>query len=109
MLIQVIIIIAIVLILPRTFLQYRAKKIKLRELIFWTLFWLIVLVVALLPQTVNFVADYLGVGRGVDVAIYAAIIVLFYIVFRIFVRLDKLEKDITKIVRHLALKDKDDE
>lgn len=107
MLIQTIIIIVIALILPRIFLQYRAKKINRKELLFWTLFWLAVAVVALLPQTINIIANYVGVGRGVDVAIYVSIIVLFYIVFRIFVRLDKLEKDISKIVRHLALEEKD--
>lgn len=107
MLIQAIIIIVVALILPRIFLQYRTKKINWKELLFWTLFWLAVAVVALLPQTVNVIADYLGVGRGVDVAIYISIIVLFYIVFRVFVRLDKLEKDITKLVRHLALEDKE--
>jgi len=107
MLIQAIIVIVVALIIPRVFLQYKAKKISLKELIFWTLFWLVVLIVVLLPQTINLIADYLGVGRGVDVAIYVSIIVLFYIVFRIFIRLDKLEKDISKIVRHLALEAKD--
>ncbi len=106
MLIQAIIIIIVALIISRIFWQYRVKKINLKELIFWSLFWLIVVIVVLLPQTVNLIADYVGVGRGVDVAIYVSIIVLFYIVFRIFVRFDKLEKDISKIVRHLALEEK---
>ncbi len=105
MLIQAIIIIVVVLIISRIFLQFKSKKINLRELVFWTVLWLLLVVVVLLPQTVNLLADYMGVGRGVDVVIYLSIIVLFYIIFRIFARLEKLERDITKIVRHLALKD----
>ncbi|MFH1173296.1 MAG: DUF2304 family protein [bacterium] len=107
MLIQGLIVIAIILIAASIFGQYRANRIALKELIFWTLLWLAIGIVALLPQTINLLADYVGVGRGVDVAIYISLLVIFYIIFRIFVRFDKLEKDISKIVRHLALEEKE--
>jgi hypothetical protein len=47
------------------------------------------------------------VGRGVDLVIYISVLILFYLIFRTLVRLDKIEKDITKIVREVALKDQD--
>jgi len=64
-------------------------------------------VVVILPQTASFLANLLGVGRGADLVIYLSILVLFYIVFRIFIRLDRLDREITKIVRELALQKKD--
>lgn len=106
MLIQGIILIVVLLVIIRIFWQYRAKKINIKELVFWTIFWLAVGLVVLWPQSINILADYLGVGRGVDVVIYLSLLLVFYIIFRIFVRFDKLEKDITKITRHLALEEK---
>jgi hypothetical protein len=36
----------------------------------WLLFWVAVIVVAWLPDTTNLLARWLGVGRGVDTAMY---------------------------------------
>ena len=108
MLIQFIIIVVIILILLRIFSRWRKKEITIKKFIGWLIFWLVAAIVVLLPQTVNFLANLTGVGRGVDVVIYLALITIFYIIFRIFVRLDKMEKNITKIVQHIALNKEDD-
>ena len=60
--------------------------------------------VALLPQTTSWVARIIGVGRGVDAVIYGAILFLYYLVFRMFVRLEKIDHDISLVVRQLSLR-----
>lgn len=107
MLIQIILLIFIIFVLSRTVLQFRRGLISSKELTFWFILWLAVGVVVILPQTASFLANLLGVGRGADLVIYLSIVVLFYIVFRIFIRLDRLDREITKIVRELALQKKD--
>ncbi|MFC1788018.1 DUF2304 domain-containing protein [Patescibacteria group bacterium] len=72
---------------------------------FWFLFWLAVAVVAVLPQTTQIAARFVGVGRGVDLVIYISIIVLFYLVFRLFIKLEEVEREITRLVRKLAIDD----
>lgn len=106
MLIQYILILAIVLILFQTLNKFRAKNIVLREFLFWVIFWFAVATAILLPQVTIFLAQYLGVGRGADLVVYASLIFVFYMIFRLFVRQQKQEKDISKIVEHLANKDK---
>ena len=64
---------------------------------------MIVSVVVLLPNTANILANFVGVGRGVDVIIYVAIIALFYLVFRLFVMIEDVEREITNLVRILSV------
>ena len=60
----------------------------------------------LVPQQTDVIAQLVGVSRGADLLVYLSILVLFFLAFKILVRLEKIEKDITKIVRHVALTEK---
>lgn len=108
MLIQIIIILFILFAVSRVVLKYKESNISLGELALWLFFWLAAAAVVLWPGSTSFLANLLGVGRGADLIVYLSIILLFYIVFRIFVKLEKIERDITKIVREVGLKDYQD-
>lgn len=105
MVIQIIIVIFILFVISRVYLRFRDKSITLVEFILWNLLWLGIGVVILLPQTTSLLAKILGVGRGVDAVIYLAIIILFYGLFRLYVKLEFIEHEITQIVRKLSLRD----
>jgi len=83
--------------------KYKDKNFNVKELIFWLIIWLITGIVFWLPQTTSYLANLLGIGRGADLVIYSSIIIIFYLLFRIYVNLDKQQQEITKIVRHLAI------
>ena len=107
MLIKIVLILFILFVISKVALRYRDKVISLQEFILWTIFWFGVGFVVIFPEITSMAANWLGVGRGVDLVIYISVLILFYLVFRTLARLDKIEKDITKIVRELALKDQD--
>ncbi len=113
MLIQIILLIFIIYAVLKVALRYKDKVISLQEFVVWTIFWFMVGFVVILPETTSLVANFVGVGRGVDLVIYISILILFYLSFRILVRLDKIEKDVTKVVRKIALskgeKEKDEQ
>ena len=108
MVIQIVIILFTLFVISRAFLRYKEKNISLIEFILWALLWIGIIIAALLPQTTTFLAKILGVGRGVDAVLYLAIIVLFYGLFRLYIKQEHIEHEITKIVRHIALKEKDE-
>lgn len=101
--IQIIIVAFALFAFLRAVKQFRKGSLTGRWLVFWSLFWVAVSTVVLLPQTTDIVASFVGVGRGVDVVVYLSIVVLFYFVFRIFVRIEDLERDITRLVRTISL------
>ena len=90
----------------RALVKFRNNKIPLSEFIIWTSVWGGLIFLAVLPGTVTFFASLLGIGRGVDVAIYFSIILLFYMVFLLFSKLDKQKEDITRLVRAMAIEKK---
>ena len=102
---QIIVIVFTVFALYRTVKKYREGGVEIVWFLMWLLVWLAIGVVVVLPQTSTLLARFIGVGRGADAVIYLAIIGLYYVVFRIFLRLEKIEHDISSLVRHLSLKD----
>lgn len=107
LIIQIILIVFFLFAWSRVFKKYRLGEIKFKELAVWTVFWIIAGVVVVVPNSTNFVAKVVGIGRGADLIIYISLALVFYIIFRIFTRLAKIENDITKIVREIALKNED--
>lgn len=106
MIIQIIIIIFILFVLSRVIYRFKRGEITSRELVIWLVFWLLVAGAVVMPKKTDVISQWLGVERGADLLVYLSIIVLFFIVFKIIVKLEKIDKDITKIVRETALKRK---
>lgn len=104
MLIQILLSLFIVFALIKVVGRFRAKEVSLGALIFWCLFWLIVLIVVWQPRLSTELANRLGVGRGTDLIMYVSVAALFYFIFRLTVRIEKMEKNITKIVKEIAKK-----
>ncbi len=105
MLIQFLFLAIVILILARIFWRFGKSEIKLTETLFWSAFWVLAAVAFFVPGFVTRVANLFGIGRGADFAFYIGFVLVFYILFRIFVRLDKIERDITEIVRGKAIEE----
>ncbi|OIO52592.1 DUF2304 domain-containing protein [Candidatus Uhrbacteria bacterium CG_4_10_14_0_8_um_filter_58_22] len=90
----------------RTVIKFRSGELGRFHLVLWLLLWAAAGFLVALPQATSWLAVLAGVGRGVDVAIYLSVVVLFYLTFRLFVRLEKIEHDITLLVREMGLKDR---
>lgn len=108
LIIQIIASIFLIFAALKALFKYKSRQISFKEFIFWIILWLIIGIVFWLPQTTSFLANIFGIGRGVDLVIYTSIILIFYLLFRIFVRIDKQQQEITKIVRSLSIKDQED-
>jgi len=105
MLIQIFLSLFIVFALLKVAGRFKEKALGTLSLLFWCFFWLIVAYVVWVPQFATEVANYLGVGRGADLVLYISAATLFYAVFRLTVRIEKIERDITKIVKKIAIED----
>ena len=109
MVIKIILLLFVLFALFKVAMRYKEKIISLQELLAWTIFWFLVAFLVLFPDITSYAANLVGVGRGVDLVIYGAILILFYLMFRALVKLDKVEKDVTRVVRKIALDNTDKE
>ena len=104
---QVILSIIIIFFLLKITLNFFVKKnISSKFFIFWLILWLIGLLFINFTPLLSFLAKKLGIGRGVDLAVYTSIILIFYFLYLINVEIYELKKRIEKLVRNLALKNK---
>lgn len=93
--------------IAKLFSQKAKNQITKNEFIFWLLFWFVSLIlVASLKWLDRLVAELGFSASGIQVLLYLAVAVFTYLIFRIRLRLSKMEKNITKIIEHLALKNK---
>lgn len=105
MIIQVILIAIIAIIVWRLAVKLKTKEITAKQFGGWLLIWLAAAIIVAWPDVTVLIANSVGVGRGSDLVIYLSVIFLFYSIFRLLLRIEKLEKDLTKVVRQEAIKD----
>ena len=107
--IQIVLICFAVFAMSRVMIRYRRGNMRVVDLGLWLLFWSGVIVVAWVPDTTNLLARWLGVGRGVDTAMYLSILVVFYLLFRSFAKIEDLDRQLTRIVRANALREMEED
>lgn len=87
----------------KTWKQYSKKEASKYWAVAFSLLWVAVIAVALVPNIANSIANLVGIGRGVDVFIYSAIVILTYTVYRLTLKQEKLGKEMTELVRAVAI------
>jgi hypothetical protein len=93
----------LMLVLLMTWRRQRQSAIRLWEAIAWSTVWVAAAIVVARPEATSEVAQFLGVGRGADLILYAAIITLLVLVFQLHVAHHRLERQLTDLVRKQAL------
>ncbi len=88
----------------RTFRQYTRKKRSVRNAIIWMIFWSGAILLAIIPNEISFkIADLFGIKSNVNAIIFAALGALFVFVFYLSSTIEKLEGQVTDLVRRIAL------
>jgi hypothetical protein len=106
MLQQIIALIIIAFFLSRLIWQKKREKINGQEFVFWLIFWFFAgLAIVFLKKIDQLVAGLGFSGSGIEVLLYVAVAVLFYLIFRVRMKLEKIERDVTKIIREIAIRE----
>lgn len=94
-------------VLARAFQKFRTKSIKLSIFLMWSLFWVVVILLVWQPGLTDRIAGLLRVGRGADVISYLSLVLIFYLIFKLFVKLERIDQDVTSLVRSMAIVEKE--
>jgi hypothetical protein len=110
MLQQIIALIIIGAILVRIIILKKNKKIAGGEFIFWSVFWVLAAFFIVAIKWIDkLVASFGFSGSGIQILLYLAVVILFYLNFRLRLKVEKLDKDITKMVRRSAISSREQE
>jgi hypothetical protein len=92
--------------LLRITIQFRANKRSATSLILWLAFWVTIIVLAIIPNPVSFkIASLLGFKSNINAVIFVALGWLFLLIFYLFSTIDRLEQQITELIRRLAIRE----
>ena len=83
--------------------SYRLRRLVPLDFLFWGLVWIGTASVIVFPDATSLLAHLLGIGRGADLIVYVSLLLSFYLMFRLYVALARLEQAITALVRAMAL------
>jgi small membrane protein len=103
MIFQFSIVIFALLVILRTYGQYKKELVSRYWLLAFSFLWVLIGVAAIIPHATDNIAHFVGVERGADMLVYVAVLVLLYTVYRLFVRVQKMHEEITELVRQVAL------
>lgn len=71
--------------------------------LFWLALWVAATAAILEPRITVVVARFLGIDRGADLVFYCGILAMFAGFFLVYVRLRRIDKNITHVVRQMAI------
>ena len=109
MVIQILISIFSLFVLFRLFQKFKEKSLSRIKFSLWFFFWIFVIFLVWQPNLTNYLAAFLQVGRGVDAVIYLSLILIFYLLLKIFVKIEDLNQQITILSRKFTLKEEEKE
>lgn len=103
---QIIALVLIIIFITRLTLLKKNNKIQKNEYIFWMIFWTLAwLAILFLKQLDTLLIDFGFSGSGINFLLYLAVLFLFYLIFRLRLKILDLDTKITRLLRELALRD----
>ena len=91
----------------RGYILYKRRKRLIQSTLFWMVFWIGCIFLAIIPNEISFkIADILGFKDNVNAVIFVALGFLFIFVNWLTYVVEKLERQMTELVRNIALENK---
>jgi hypothetical protein len=101
--IQILLLVGILILFGWFLANPRSYQVRAWTKIFTLLFAVIALVFILFPNSSNHVANWFGVGRGVDLLSYLLSLAFIYLILRSYIREKEEQKRIVQLGRRLAI------
>jgi len=84
--------------------QYTMRKRLFGSTIIWVAFWIVTCILALIPDVASIsLAEFLGIDSNINAVFFLALGFLYFFMFYTTAVIEKIEKQMTDIVRKLAL------
>jgi hypothetical protein len=108
MLIKLLVTIFILFAASRVWLRWRDGSVSIFSAAAWSMLWLGVVLFSWFPKLSDSVAHVLGIGRGVDAFVYIGVLFLLYGFFRLYIKVEFIEHEMTGLTRAITLKEKNE-
>jgi hypothetical protein len=94
------------IVISKSYVDFRARAESFRVFLFWLVTWTAIVVVALFPSLIDVLISAFGGGSGgVGTFLGMALVFLFFVVYRVYMKLERMQQNLTKTIQELALRD----
>lgn len=92
--------------ISKSYVDWRAKAESLPMFVFWIGTWTMIVIVALFPSIIDVLIVSFGGGRtGLGTFFGMGLVFLFFIVYRMYVKIERIEQKLTKTIQEVALRE----
>ncbi len=95
-----------ILAITLSILRFRDGKMSLGMFLVWIFIWLVVIIISIYPNSTNYLASFTGIGRGLDLVLILGLLLSFYMIFKMYNKIETVEEELTDLVRELAIQRK---
>lgn len=92
-----------VIAISKSYVDFRARRESLQMFVLWTLMWGGIVLVALVPAVIDVLLG--GSNAGVGRFLGMAVVFLFFLLYRVYARVERMEQKITTLVQEVALRE----
>ncbi len=100
---QIFLIILLILILYLIFRTVKKNNLSMKHGMYFTIIFVFLLILIVFPNIIEFIANLCGFKEAPNLLFLIAIFILFYIVFRIYVSISKINERNKKIIQEVSL------
>jgi len=94
------------LVVSKSILSYRQGKESFILTVFWSITWVAIALLALYPSLLT---ALIGPNRaGVGTVLGVGLIFLYFVLYRVYVKADRVERELQSLIQKLALRDLDE-
>jgi hypothetical protein len=84
-------------------LRLKNGKMSLGMAALWTIIWVLIIWISIFPESTNLIASLTGIGRGLDAVLIFGLLLSYYLIFRMYSMIENMDREITLLVREIAL------
>jgi hypothetical protein len=93
-------------VVSKCYVDFKSRRESLQIFIFWIVTWAAIVLVAVRPSIVDTIILTYGSGEtGLGTVFGMGLVFLFFIVYRLYVKLDRIEQVLTKTIQDAALRE----
>ncbi len=95
-----------VMVIAKSYTDYKRHNESLVVFVFWSVTWIGVTTIALFPEIINLTLNRVGSGTtGIGTFLGMGLVFVLFVVYRLYVKMERIEREITKLIKDLALKE----
>ncbi len=100
---QIFLIILLILILYLVFKTVKKNNLSMKHGMYFTIIFAFLLVLIIFPDIIEFIASLCGFEEAPNLLFLIAIFILFYIIFRIYISISKINERSKKVIQETSI------